>query len=779
MLTTRERPLPPSTTVDGGVWRDPPSRRLWAITGIVVSIGLLIPLLTSGLLLWSILYAPLSDSLPEPRDRVVSEITHVYDRNGEQIAVLRSFDTNIPVNRDDIPQLLKNAVIATEDSRFYSHKGVDLKAVARAAWADIQGGGYIQGASTITQQYVRQLYTGSQRTLDRKVREVVLAGRLEKKLGKEEILYRYLSDVYLGSGAYGVGAAAQTYFRKPVQDLTVSEAALLAGLIQSPSADEPRSNPQAAEQRRQLVLKQMLDQGHIDNRAYAEATPQRVYVVSESRPPPGRPATLIQPPESQEALYPYYVDYVRRYLIARYGSDKVYRGGLKVETALDPALQAKAEASVKATLEGTAPPLEMSLVAMEPQTGLVEAVVGGRDFATSQVNLALGNCANVAQAEPDEPVCIDGGGTGRQPGSAFKPITLAAAYEKGLEPGRSYRGPSTLRLPNCSGAQCTVRNAEGGGYGALDLPRATAYSVNTIFAQLVRDVGIKETAEMAHRLGLTMVDPEGRNPADGNRSYGHALTLGSAETSPVEMASAFSVFAARGMQFPASPVVKVTDSKGKVLEDNTKRKGRRVLDEGIADHVTEALKGTIQFGTGRAADIGRPNGSAGKTGTSENYGNAWFVGYTPTLTTAVWMGYSDSSEKPLTNVKGVGRVYGGTWPARTWQAFMTQAMEGTPPIDFPPPSPMRSRATTTRPPAPVTTLDAPPPPPADDFSTTPPPSTSPSGNATTPDTIVPPLDLAPDEAPQGIPPPLSVPPYTGPRPTLPSEAQNVTSPYGR
>jgi penicillin-binding protein 1A len=630
----------------------------------------------------------------------------------------------------------------------------------------------VQGGSTITQQYVRQLYTGSQRSLDRKVREVVLAGRLEKKLGKDEILYRYLSDVYLGSGAYGAGAAAQTYFRKPVKDLTLGEAALLAGLIQSPSADEPRSSPQAAELRRQTVLKAMLDQGHIDGGQYSQALTQRVYLVSDSISAPNRPATLIHPPEGQETAHPYYVDYVRRYLIARYGSDKVYRGGLAVQTALDPAMQAKAEASVRATLEGTAPPLEMSLVAMDPRTGLVNALVGGRDFKQSQVNLALGNCEHVAPGEPDEPVCIDGGGTGRQSGSAFKPVTLAAAYEKGFKPEKAYRGPSSLTLPNCRGVGCTVRNAESGGYGTLNLPRATALSVNTIFAQLVRDVGIKETAEMAHRLGMTMVNPEGRRPELNNESYGHALTLGSAETSPLEMASVFSVFAARGSQFPASPVVKVTDSKGKVLEDNTKRKGDQVLDQGIADHVTEALKGTIQFGTGRAADIGRPNGTAGKTGTSEENRDAWFVGYTPTLTAAIWMGYSDEP-RPLTGIKGVGKVYGGTWPARTWQAFMTQALEGQPPADFPPPAEMRSQVTTTAR-APVTTAR-----PQTDVNTNggaavssgaPPPSAPP--NTVVPDTIVPPLDLAPDQGPsQGIPPPLSVPPYT-PRVTLPSSSNN-------
>jgi penicillin-binding protein 1A len=335
----------------------------------------------------------------------------------------------------------------------------------------------------------------------------------------------------------------------------------------------------------------------------------------------------------------------------------------------------------------------MSMVVLDPKTGLVKAMVGGRDFQQSQVNLALGGaCPDLGDEAPaNGPLCLSGGGSGRQPGSAFKPFTLAKAFEKGFTVDRSYRGPGTYRFPNCRGEGCTVHNVESGSYGTLDLRRATAYSVNTVYAQLIQDVGVKETAELAHRLGLTMVNPKGLLP--NGEPYGASLTLGAAEVSPLDMAAAFGVFAARGMQFPASPVVKVTDGQGKVLEDNSSRNGKRVLAGDVADRVTDVLKDVVGYGTGKAAEIGRPDGTAGKTGTSEAVGDAWFVGYTPSLVASVWMGYADS-HRPLQNIKGVSQVYGGTIPALTWKEFMTAALEGTPPLAFGP---------APAPPPPVTT----------------------------------------------------------------------------
>ena len=664
-------------------------KRLPQAIAVFIVVTLVAPAVTAGTALGSLFFLPLpTPSLPPPQPGTESRVTRVYDVHGNEIGIFRKFETKIPVQPSDIPEVLKQAVIAQEDQRFYSHGGIDLRAGMRALWANLTGGRTVQGGSTITQQYVKGAYTGGERTFARTLREAVLASRLDKKLTKDEILYRYLENIYLGGGAYGVGAAAESYFKKPVNDLTVSESAVLAGLIRSPTSDEPRSNLARAEANRLDVLRKMHDQDRITDREYADARAQRIVLAGDDGSAPDGAATVVHPLELQSAAEPYFIDYVRRWMIARYGDDLVYRGGLRVETSLDPALQAQAEASVARTLAGTRPPLEMALVAVEPATGLVKAVVGGRDFAASNVNLALGNCPGQAaetRAKRDTPVCIAGGGTGRQPGSAIKPVTLAKAFEEGIGPSRAYSGPATYRFPNCSGPQCTVRNVESGSYGAISLRQATHQSVNTVYAQLIGDVGVKETAEMAHRLGITMVNEDGRQP--NGEPYGASLTLGAAETSPLDMAAAFSVFANRGVQQAATPVARVLDADGQVLEDNTRRKGKRVLEEPVADNVNDVLKGVVSGGTGRAADIGRPGATAGKTGTSENFGNAWFVGYTRALSTAVWMGYADAP-RPMQGIKGVSRVYGGTFPAQTWKAFMAEAMKGVDTPDFPPPAPL-------------------------------------------------------------------------------------------
>jgi len=651
-------------------WDEGDDSRAWLLKVALLTLlaAIAIPFLVL-LILYTDYKGLLSSSLPDEKPTVESGLTRIFDDGGNQIALLREFDLSLPVAPTDIPDILKEATVATEDRRFYEHSGVDDRAVLRALWRDLTGGGYIEGASTITQQYVRLLYVGTEKSIDRKVREAALARRVEKEMTKDEILSAYLDRVYLGGGAYGVGAGAQSYFRKPVRDITLSEAALLAGLIQLPSVNDPRENPAGAEEVRLKVLGQMLEQGKISPAEYDTAAAEKVFLVDDAFKPSG-PATVVYPHLQQEAQYPYFVDYVRRYLVAKYGDEKVYRGGLRVFTSINPAMQAKAEESVKQTLQGTSAPLEMALVSVEPRTGLVRALVGGRDFTRSEVNLALGKCYAPPVVKPDEPFCIEGGGTGRQPGSAFKPFTLARALEEGINVNAVYSGPGTYRFRNCSGEGCTVSNVESSGYGALTLRQATAFSVNTVYAQLIEDVGVKDTAEAANRFGLTMIGRDGNLPSTGE-PYGPSLTLGAAEVSPLDMASAYGMFGNRGMLMAPSPVIRVEQRDGKVLEDVKNRKPKRVLAEGIADEVNEVLEGVITGGTGTAADIGRPDGSAGKTGTSEDFGDAWFVGYTPELSTAIWMGYSDS-RRPLSGVKGSARVYGGTFAAPTWKAYMTE-----------------------------------------------------------------------------------------------------------
>lgn len=695
------------------IWDDPVFR---AVTALAVA-SLLVPVLVAGILAVTLLTMPFSGSLPAEKPGIESRITRVFDSTGTEIANYRRFETSLPIAKADIPPVLIDAVLAVEDQRFYEHRGVDSRGIFRALWADIQGGGYVEGGSTITQQYVRLAYLNDERTAGRKLREAILAGRLEKELSKDEILFRYLSRAYFGSGAYGVGAAAETYFNKSVKNLNLTEAAMIAGMLSAPSLYDPRTNPGEAEYQRQRVIGKMADQGKITMVQYNEALPLRV-TLADNRPRAGAsPATVVQPVKAPPSKYPWFTDYVRGYLIARYGEEKVYSGGLRVEVSIDPTLQRKAEASVFETLKGTEAPLDLALVSLDPKTGLVKAMVGGRDFAKSQVNLALGNCPapkapqagdDKKPAPADAPVCVAGGGSGRQPGSSFKPFTLAEALEDGMSLDKTYRGSGTYTYPRCSGEGCTVHNVESGGYGTIDLRQATVNSVNTVYAQLVQDVGVKDTAEMANRLGVTMIDADG--DLGNGEPYGPSLTLGAAEVSPLDMAAAYGVFAARGMQFAASPVLRVLSPDGQVLEDNRSRPGRRVLNENIADQMNDVLKGVVTKGTGKAADIGRPNGTAGKTGTSENFSDAWFVGYTPELSTSVWMGFADS-QRPLTNIKGLARIYGGTLPAKTWHDYMASALEGKPATDFappaapPPPSfepaPARGSTPPTAPPAPV------------------------------------------------------------------------------
>jgi penicillin-binding protein 1A len=390
---------------------------------------------------------------------------------------------------------------------------------------------------------------------------------------------------------------------------------------------------------------------------YGMATPEEVAKARAEKP-------KVQPPPGVVGRYPFFLDYLRIYLlnVKHYSPDVVYRGGLKIETPLDPRLEDQAESVIRNTLNLDKDP-EAALVSVEPQTGFVRALVGGRNWDHSKVNQALGKL---------------GGGSGRQAGSAFKPFVLARALDAGVSPDRVYSAPSCI-TPR--GFLKPVCNYEGGAYGSANLYRATQKSINTVFVQLIVDVGIRQTAEMAKRLGITNMDPE--------HAYG-GIAIGTQEVSPLDMASAFGVFANRGIRAEPTPVLKITDHDGKVLEDNTLTdRGNRVLEEPVADNVTKILKGVIEAGTGTAANIGRP--AAGKTGTSENHENAWFVGYTPTLSTAVWMGYPQGNIR-MAGIHGVASVVGGSLPARMWHNYMAEAVRGVPVTDFNEPAPIESLA---------------------------------------------------------------------------------------
>ena len=674
-------------------------RSLRWIAGAFVAAAAAAPVVVVATIIIALFNLPVPDTLPVPRPPGGSQISRVYDVNGDEIGQFSEFEQNRPVKKADIPKHLKQAVIAAEDRNFYRHGGLDLRGTLRALIADVQGRSYRQGGSTITQQYVKLAYTGGERTLSRKVREAILASQLSGKVNKEELLFKYLSSIYLGEGAYGVGAAAETYFHKPVSKLTLSESALLAGLIPAPSRYEPRANQALAETKRTLVLDKMLQLGFISRAEHSDAVRQRVRMAT-SVPLAAGTATMVHPAQQPFTKYPYFVDYVRRYLEKKYGRDAVYRGGLEVRTTIDPRLQGLAEAAVKTGLEGTRPPLEMALVSVEPQTGFVRSLVGGRDFSAEngQVNLALGKCHRPRPENKDhvdveatcwnsKAVTVEGGGTGRQPGSSWKPFVLAAAFKKGILDTKVYRAPSQYRIPNCTGDKgCVIENFEGTSGGSASLREATARSYNTVYAQVILNVGVPEVAEMAKNLGITSAWVA--NP----QVHGPSYALGAQEVSPLDMASAFGTFATGGTRLDPTPVLWAKAPNGKFVEDNRKRRPRRVVEKIIADNVTDVLRGVITGGTGTRADIGRP--AAGKTGTSQEFGNAWFVGFTPQLSTAVWIG-DKTGNVPLRNVKGLERVTGGSIPAETWKAFMAEALKDVPPVDFDVPVPLTATSTTS------------------------------------------------------------------------------------
>ena len=647
-----------------------------------------------------LIFLPLPATIPIPKSRPTIMPTIIYDRFGNQIATLKQFDTNIPVTESEIPQVMKEAVIADEDRNYYHHGGVDLRGLIRALWADLRNRSPVQGGSTITQQYVKLAYTNQQRTVVRKVREAILASQLARQASKDEILYRYLTLVYFGDGNYGIGAAAQNYFHIPVSQLNVSQAAALAGLIPAPSARAPRENLASAEYYRELVLKKMFQQGYLNTTQYQSALAQKLVIASAGQAPAGM--TVLYPYQAGVSIFPDFVDYVTRWLLQRFPAQEVYAGGLRVQTTLDPTVQNAALAAVHQTLAGTKDPLEMALAAVEPSTGFVTAIVGGRDFGGqgpyAQDNLAIGGCdgpppktANVAVAA----TCwsgksISGGTPGRQPGSSWKPFVLATAFQQGIPPTAGYSAPGVYQIPGCrvlpgqQASTCQVHNDEPGSViGAETLAEATAASTNTVYAQVAPQVGCPNVATTAKKLGI-----DSAYYSTPPFYYCPTYALGEVDVSPLEMASAYGVFADHGQRAEPTPVLEIVDAQGKVLLNsiNPLPSTTAALPANVADNVTNVLQGVITGGTGTAAQLGRP--AAGKTGTTSSYTNAWFVGFTPTLSAAVWMGNADSQAKPMGQVKGVYPVYGGTWPAITWRNFMGAALAKVPPTPFTQPAPI-------------------------------------------------------------------------------------------
>ena len=579
-----------------------------------------------------------------------------------ELARLTGNDNRVLLQEHEISPYIKNAVIAIEDKRFFEHRGVDYRGIARALWADVSSGSAKQGASTITQQFVKNaLAAQGDRSVFQKLREAATAYHLENKWSKQKILTQYLNSIYFGNGAYGIESAMRTYFGEengqldengdPVVDpvtgerydfeespaaatATPEQAALLAGVIASPSAYDPLQDRNAAFARRNLVLDRMLEQGFITEPEHDEATKPLPPTKDDVHPPQ---------PDSEE---PYFTTWVTQQAVEKFGPDRVFGGGMEIETTLDPALQEAAEVAT-GQIAGVGP--DVSLVTIENATGEVKAMVGGQTFREKPFNLATNGH--------------------RQPGSAFKPFILLAALKTGdYGPGSVFASyQKDLPFTNSAGQKDVfeVANYEDQYLGSASLTTATAQSDNSIYAELGMEIGRDKVAKMANDMGIRT-----------KLSTNPAMLLGGLKVgvTPLEMAFAYSTLANGGKRvcaewasYKCGPVA----IKGVEGEDKPERKTKEIFSKTVADTAKTMLSYVVTSGTGTGAQVGEF--AAGKTGTTENYGDAWFCGFIDKYTTCVWVGYADKLQ-PMEYEYAGSPVAGGTWPTDIWQSFMSQAI---------------------------------------------------------------------------------------------------------
>ena len=559
--------------------------------------------------------------------------SQIFDAKGKLITTVHSVENRLPVSLTKIPKDLQNAFIAAEDARFYQHIGIDPRGILRAVWSNISDRGVSEGGSTITQQLARNALLSQERTLKRKIQEAFLALQIEQKYSKDEILEMYMNQIYFGQGAYGVQAASQIYFGKKVEDLTLAEATMIAGLPQSPNYYSPRNNMKAAKERQATVLDQMVKYGYIDQAAAVQAKAKEIKLAS--------------PAASNRASY--FIDYILQQMIDKYGADAVYKEGMMIYTSLDLDMQAAAERAMKqlptsyTEKSGIKQP-QGALVAIEPQTGHIKAMVGGR--GNDQFNRAV-------QAE-------------RQPGSAFKPFVYLAAIESGMS--------AATRIDDkaISFGSWSPSNYDGRFHGTVSMRTALEQSYNVVAVKLANHVGVDKPLYYAQQMGISTLVMSGRtNDRNLAMSLG-GLTRG---VTPLEIASAFGVLANHGVRVEPVSILKVIDRTGKVLEQATPKE-KQVVSEKSAYILTDMMKGVLTRGTGGAANIGRP--AAGKTGTTSEYKDAWFVGFTPDLTASVWIGNDNEGNLP--------GITGGDVPAEIWQTFMAEAATKYPARDFARPS---------------------------------------------------------------------------------------------
>ena len=581
----------------------------------------------------------------------VGQNSFVYAADGSELGVIPAERNRTPVSRGQMSAWVPRATVAIEDRRFYQHGGVDPVGILRALAADVRAHKVVQGGSTITQELVRNLYLSRERTLKRKLTEACLAIKLSNQWSKDRILTAYLNQVFYGNHSYGVEAAAETYFSKQARELSLDEAALLAGLPQAPSIYDPFRNPAAALARRNEVLHALLVNGSITATEYARAKSDTSLHLN-----PGH--------RFQKIREPFFFGYVEQLLQDEYGSNTVREGGLKVYTTINPGLQNAATAAIKHVLTENTDPAS-AIVSIAPRTGAIKAM------------------AAVSPGDPDNQYNF-ATSAARQPGSTFKTMTLTAAVARGMDPyNTSYLSAPLMYNPDPSGtcenqiAWC-VQTYEHTYSGVESVARATYQSDNTVYARLALDVGPINIFRMAQRLGIrtSLNDP--------NTQAVPSITLGTIGVTPLEMASAYSTLAAGGIYSKPMAIVKVVLPNGKVDTDAGwgKPQRERVIPDWVAATVTQVLHENMLYGTGTGAHVYNHT-DAGKTGTTENYADGWFCGFTPRLAAAVWIGYP-RGEIPMLSVHGV-TVSGPGFPATIWHTYMETAIGNRPDVPFPKP----------------------------------------------------------------------------------------------
>ncbi len=662
-MSDADRPTLTSVTDDHRADRVKPRLKKLRLLALLIPLGGLAVVSTVfGMMMAVASDLPALENEPQYRGQG-SKNSILYDSRGRPIGRLASETNRIFVPSSQISGFMRAAIIAIEDERFMTNSGVDLKAIGRAFTQDIIKGGAVQGGSTITQQFVKNaLQAQDQRTVFQKLRESALAYHLTRKWSKQKILTQYLNSIYFGNGAYGIEAAAETYFGQDInhapngdspgcgtekrpcaKELRVHEAALLAAIVASPSGFDPVANPRAALGRRDVVLQKMRDQKAISPLMYTKS-------LAEPLPPP----ESVRPPQL-DSKAPYFTTWVRNQLVERYGARKAFEGGLKVRTTLDLDLQEYAQSSVDRWMGDNPDGPTAALVALDNDSGEVRAMVSGsQDYSKRPFNLAT-------QGQ-------------RQPGSSFKPFILAQALREGIGPGSLWASKKQTFCVVRTKAGCkesfVVNNFENTYTGTRSLANALTYSDNSVYATVGIKVGTKKIATLARKMGI-------RTPVSSNL----AMTLGGLKqgVTPLDMAHACETFATGGLRIHGSlgagdqgpvGIRWIVDGKGDKVQNEKRR--RRVLSKAVAQTASQVMSTVVSQGTARRAQVGEF--AAGKTGTTENYGDAWFVGFTERLTVAVWVGYPDKLVSMKTDFEG-GPVEGGTFPALIWHDFMAPSLD--------------------------------------------------------------------------------------------------------